>query len=88
MEIDFEDSNSFDAAKIVAGKLQEMSYEENFSEPEFARYGKHGNCPDCGTALDDDNDGGNGFYVNWAPYSFRDTLLQGQLFHTAEGFSF
>ena len=35
MEIDFEDSNSFDAAKIVAGKLQEMSYEENFSDPEF-----------------------------------------------------
>ncbi len=29
-----------------------MSYEENFSDPEFERYGKYGNCPDCGTPLD------------------------------------
>ena len=65
--IDFEDSNSFDAAKIVAGKLQEMSYEENFSGPEIERYGKYGNCPDCGTPLDDDNVGGNGFCINCAP---------------------
>lgn len=65
--IDFEDSNSFDVAKIVAGKLQEMSYEENFSDPEFERYGRYGNCPDCGTPLDDDNVGGNGFCINCAP---------------------
>ena len=65
--IDFEDSNSFDAARIVAGKLQEMSYEENFSDPEFERYGRYGNCPDCGTPLDDDNVGGNGFCINCAP---------------------
>ena len=67
MEIDFEDSNSFDAAKIVAGKLQEMSYEENFSDPEFERYGKYGNCPYCGTPLDDDNVGENGFCINCVP---------------------
>lgn len=65
--IDFEDSNSFDTAKIVAGKLQEISYEENFSDPEFERYGRYGNCPDCGTPLDDDNVGGNGFCINCAP---------------------
>lgn len=65
--IDFEDSNSFDAARIVAGKLQEMSYEENFSDPEFERYGKYGNCPDCGTPLDDNNVDGNGFCINCAP---------------------
>lgn len=64
--IDFEDSDSFDVAKIVAGKLQETSYEENYSDPEFEQYGKYGNCPDCGTPLDDDNDGGNGFCVNCA----------------------
>ena len=31
------------------------------------RYGKYGNCPDCGTPLDDDNVGGNGFCINCAP---------------------
>lgn len=62
--IDFEESDNFDAARIIDGRLQEMGYKEN---SEFEQYGEYGNCPECGVPLSYDNDGGNGFCVNCAP---------------------
>ncbi len=59
--IDFEDDNSFANAEIIDGNLEETEHNERIEEP-----GEFGYCPDCGTPLDIENDGGNGFCVNCA----------------------
>ena len=59
--IDFEDDNSFEKAEIIDGDLDETEHHDRMEEP-----GELGYCPDCGTPLEIENDGGNGFCINCA----------------------
>lgn len=61
MFIDFEDDNSFEKAEIIDGDLEETEHNDRFEDP-----GELGYCPDCGTPLCTENDGGNGFCINCA----------------------
>jgi len=61
MFIDFEDDNSYENAEIIDGDLEETEHNDRMEEP-----GKLGFCPDCGTPLDVENEGGNGFCINCA----------------------
>lgn len=61
MFIDFKDDNSFEEAEIIYGDLEETEHYDRMEEP-----GELGYCPDCGVALDINNDGGNGFCINCA----------------------
>lgn len=62
--LDFEQDNDFTSASIIDGLLEETSYSENWEE---MVPGELGYCPDCGCALEIENDGGNGFCVKCAP---------------------
>ena len=61
MFIDFEDDNSYENAEIIDGDLEETEHNDRMEEP-----GELGFCPDCGTPLDVENEGGNGFCINCA----------------------
>ena len=60
---DFEDDDSFETAIIDRGLLEETKYEDVY-DPELP--GELGYCPDCGRPLNSNNDGGNGFCIDWA----------------------
>ena len=69
MFIDFEDDNSFEKAEIIDGDLEETEHNDRFEdsfEDSFEHPGELGYCPDCGTPLNIENDGGNGFCINCA----------------------
>lgn len=56
--IDFEDDRDFEGVELFEGNLEEVIYKP-YNEIDYE--GNYNCCPDCGVALTDKNDGGNGF---------------------------
>ena len=56
---DFEDDDSFEAARIVRGEIKELSYSDRLPDP-----GEYGYCSYCGDPLTESNYAGNGFCIN------------------------
>ena len=70
MYLDFEADKGFESACIISGCLEEVHYEPIFDdeyEEEYI-YGGYTICPDCGKKIGLENDGGNGFCIECAPY--------------------
>jgi len=61
--LDFESDNDFISATIISSDLSETYFHDNWD----ILPGELGYCPDCGSPLDSENDGGNGFCIDCAP---------------------
>lgn len=62
---DFESDCFFETAKLVSGQLIETEY-EIYYETEESLEGAYNICPDCGSDINFENDGGNGFCIDCA----------------------
>lgn len=66
--MDFESSAEFDVAEILQADFEEISFTSAYvAEEDDCISGAYNICPDCGKAINFENDGGNGFCIECAP---------------------
>ena len=62
----FEDSDEFDSAMIVDSHFLESSYQDWYDEEDYVS-DAYMTCPDCGKAINNQNDNGDGFCSTCGP---------------------
>ncbi|MGE6490621.1 PIN-like domain-containing protein [Exiguobacterium sp. NPDC077395] len=65
---DFEDSDEFDSVMIVDSHFLESSYQDWYDEEGYDVPNAYTTCPDCGRAINSENDAGNGFCSTCGPH--------------------